>query len=155
MPPRKKANNKVNEEVENKIKSFVNTANEKDCESSDEEYNIYVKSARAELPERRAIDKGLIEPTPPSGARAEKVVKSKKAPRIKIVPVEPIDPADEIRRSNEKLYKMFDEYKNELNELRNIVAPHETKHPKIENITPPTPTPVIDVRRAMMQLKFG
>jgi hypothetical protein len=168
MPPRKKANKIVNEEVEKKIKSFVNTANEKDCESSDEEYNIYVKSARAELPEfhrtsseRRESSKsetsettarapeGVVEPNPvsPSGARAEKVLKSKSKARVKtkitLSDEVPVDP-------NEKLYKMFDEYKNELNELRNIVKP-----PKIENIIPPTPTPLIDVRRAMMQLKFG
>jgi len=152
MPPRKKINKIVNEEVEKKIKSFVNTANEKDCESSDEEYNIYVKSAQELSTPKGESTQVLTEPTPVP----EKVVKSKpraggtskKAPRAKILPEKESDP-------NEKLYKMFDEYKNELNELRNIVVAMPLKEPQSTPSVILPPTPVIDVRRAMMQLKFG
>jgi len=154
MPPRKKINKIVNEEVEKKIKSFVNTANENDCESSDEDYNIYVKSARnKELIEDSSCNEVVVPTTKivtgtiPSASR---VVKPKISKKAKIVPERESDPADEIRRSNEKLYKMFDEYKNELNELRlEIVGGRNTQKTEI------IPPSLVDTRRAMMQLKFG
>ena len=146
MPPRKKINKIVNEEVEKKIKSFVNTANENDCESSDEDYNIYVKSARnKELIEDSSCNEVVV---PTTKIVTGTVVKPKISKKAKIVPES--DPADEIRRSNEKLYKMFDEYKNELNELRlEIVGGRNTQKTEI------IPPSLVDTRRAMMQLKFG
>ena len=156
MPPRKKINKIVNEEVEKKIKSFVNTANEKDCESSDEDYNIYVKSARNKelIGEDSVNDSSCNEVVVPTTKIVTgTVVKPKISKKAKIVPERESDPTDEIKRSNEKLYKMFDDYKNELNELRleivggrNIINPQKT-----EIITPS----LVDTRRAMMQLKFG
>jgi len=151
MPPRKKINKIVNEEVEKKIKSFVNTANENDCESSDEDYNIYVKSARnKELIEDNSISEVVV---PTTKIVTGTVVKPKISKKAKIVPERESDPADEIRRSNEKLYKMFDEYKNELNELRlEIVGGRNIINPQKTEIIPPS---LVDTRRAMMQLKFG
>ena len=163
MPPRKKKNNEELEKVkQEKISSFVNTANERDTESSDEEYNIYVKSARANEPTE-------VPSEPPAEQISERGTRRDSKPNDKAVKqVKKIAPREakpkKITREllsdpNEKLYKMFDEYKNELNELRNIVAPREAK--AMEQ-TKPQPTPAqstplgdFDIRREMMKLKFS
>lgn len=177
MPPRKKKNNEELEKVkQEKISSFVNTANERDNESSDEEYNIYVKSARAneptEIPSEPPADeiseRGTLRDSKPN-AKAVKQVK-KIAPR-EAKAVEQTKPKKITRElpsdPNEKLYKMFDEYKNELNDLRNIVTSRETKaveqtraslaggKPQTTPIPTPAPLGDIDIRREMMKLKFS
>ena len=68
---------------------------------------------------------------------------------------------------NERLYKMFDDYKNELSELKSIVRGNANGVPlngPAGNIpfnvpfgtgTAVKPTNDLDIRRQMFQLKFG
>ena len=150
----------ANHNIENKISSFVDIANINNDESSEEEYNIYVKSARQA--ESKTLDTETI-----SGVTEVKPVKPVKPPikkrvpkvlDIKSLPILPDQPDQYLTISNDKLFKMFDEYKNELSEMRNIILAQQKKtdiplaNIPLANI--PLDNSSCGIRREMMKLKF-
>jgi hypothetical protein len=152
MPRKKK-----NEQVVEKIKSFVETANEREAESSEDEYNIYVESAKKA--------NGTTPPLPTPSVGTSVKPKKQYTKRPKTTPTETV-PAD----PNERLYKMFDDYKSELSELKSIVTGRNNGVPQgvpqgvvpqgvvPHGVVPPSNVPQsssIDLRRQMMQLRFN
>jgi hypothetical protein len=136
MPKKTKINN---EQVISKVNDFVSKANEKQNETSDEDdTNIYIES--------------IVSQT----SNTESKPRREKKPRVKKAVVTPVSlqhPND----SEDKYFKMFNEYKNELTELKNIIKSREGHGTGLTQATPTqiAPPSIVDTRREMMKLRFG
>ena len=147
MPPRKSKINKiVNEQAEQKIQSFVNKANDNECDtSSEDDTNIYIKSIKNNITE----SVGEQAPPPPQAGLIKKSkAKPTRASRV-------IQPSPEPSPfMDERYLKLFSDYKNELAELKTIITgtnQQQTQPPVFQSQT----QGVVDTRREAMKLKFS
>ena len=153
MPPRKSKINKiVNEQAEQKIQSFVNKANDNECDtSSEDDTNIYIKSIKNNInpppppPHESPLDGTSREQAPPPIKKSKRktlIRESKPKPNPEIV--SPF--------MDERYLKLFSDYKNELAELKTII----TGSNRVEqNPQPQVFQSLPQARREAMKLKFS
>ena len=149
MPPRKaKINKIVNEQAEQKIQSFVNKANDNECDSSSEDdTNIYIKSIKNNItPPPHESEQAP--PPPQAGLIKKSKAKPTRASRV-------IQPSPEISSPfmDERYLKLFSDYKNELAELKTIITGTNQQQKPQPQI--PQGVSVVDTRREAMKLKFS
>ena len=155
----------INPETQQKIDSFVQKSNIQEMEESDEEdYNIYVKSARESNESKRKQDQDTdaVETIEPVKVKKKYVRKASKKD-------ETVLPTTNVVDHNERMYKIFEDYKTEIAELKNIVRgnnqsiPDGTSRVEVKSREGQQPVvkqqPVsqlsdIDIRRQMLKLRF-
>ena len=152
MPPRKTKLNKESIEIaEQKISSFVNIANQNESSDSDSDTNMYIKSI-----------KNNITPETSLGVKSKKQYNprvKKSNPKLEHLPT--IGTTSGVDAFDERYMKLFNDYKNELSDLKNTINNLNTTTLQLkplptvvtESATRPNPS-VID-RRSIMQLKFS
>ena len=149
MPPRKaKINKIVNEQAEQKIQSFVNKANDNECDSSSEDdTNIYIKSIKNNITPPHESEQAP--PPPQAGLIKKSKAKPTRASRV-------IQPSPEISSPfmDERYLKLFSDYKNELAELKTIIT-GTNQQQKPQLVLQSLPQGVVDTRREAMKLKFS
>ena len=157
MPPRKTKMNKESIEIaEQKIKSFVNIANENESSDSDSDTNIYIKSIKSNITPETSLETSQLHEAKKSKKQYNPRLK-KSNPKV----LEQLPTASGVDAFDERYMKLFNDYKNELTDLKNTI-----NNLNISNTKPLPPllsTPNythaprsgIDDRRSMMQLKFS
>ena len=157
MPPRKTKMNKESIEIaEQKIKSFVNIANENESSDSDSDTNIYIKSIKSNITPDTSLETSQLHEAKKSKKQYNPRLK-KSNPKV----LEQLPTASGVDAFDERYMKLFNDYKNELTDLKNTI-----NNLNISNTKPLPPilsTPNynhaprsgIDDRRSMMQLKFS
>lgn len=140
MPPRKSKINKiVNEQAEQKIQSFVNKANDNECDtSSEDDTNIYIKSIKNNITPPPPYESPLEQAPPPIKKSKPKTLKPKPNPEI----VSPF--------MDERYLKLFSDYKNELAELKTIITGTQQQNPQ-----PQVFQSLPQARREAMKLRFS
>ena len=157
MPPRKTKMNKESIEIaEQKIKSFVNIANENESSDSDSDTNIYIKSIKSNI----TPDTSLETVVPQSVKKSKKQYSKKSYPKV-LEQLPTVGTISGVDAFDERYMKLFNDYKNELTDLKNTITNLNISNTK--PLPPIVSTPNynhaprsgIDDRRSMMQLKFS
>ena len=156
MPPRKTKMNKESIEIaEQKIKSFVNIANENESSDSDSDTNIYIKSIKSNITPETSLETSQLHEAKKSKKQYNPRLKKSNPKVLEQLPT--VGTASGVDAFDERYMKLFNDYKNELTDLKNTITTTLQLKPLptvvTESVTRPNPS-VID-RRSIMQLKFS
>ena len=160
MPPRKTKMNKESIEIaEQKIKSFVNIANENESSDSDSDTNIYIKSIKSNITPETSLETSQLHEAKKSKKQYNPRLKKSNPKVLEQLPT--VGTASGVDAFDERYMKLFNDYKNELTDLKNTITNLNISNtkPLPPIVSPPNynhaPRSGIDDRRSMMQLKFS